>query len=78
MPRKALGDRPMTAAERQRRRREAPNRIIVADGGAWRLSERRFGQLVAAIHAGRDYDLDALGIFLGVTVDPKTLRDAGE
>lgn len=71
MGRKPMGDHPMTPAERQRRRRQAPNRIVLADGAAWRLSAARYARLEAAIRAGKEYDLDALGTFLGVTINAR-------
>ncbi len=69
MGRKPVGDAAMTAAERQRRRRQAPCQIVVSMGGAWKLSQRRYEQLVAAVKAGEDYDLDRLGTFLGTAVN---------
>ena len=70
MGRKPVGNRPMTPAERQRRRRQSPSRIVVHMGGAWRLSATRYAQLEAAVRAGEEYDLDALGTFLGAAVAP--------
>lgn len=74
MGRKILGDRRMTQAERQKRRREG-TRIVVKDGGAWRLSARGYKRLTNAVRSGQDYDLDALGTFLGVAVRPDDLNE---
>ena len=70
MGRKTLGDKPMTAAERQARRRASPKRIVVHMGGAWRLSATRYGKLMAAIRENYPFDLDGLGTILGHVADP--------